>query len=107
MTLAGIPFTEITYDSIREESSFKALPDAVIAVLAYIFQGKPPTVLLAPTLHTHLRKRGIHILVLGVNDSASVSQAVRVGATAVLTDRPSWLVPHIRNNHIQFMKVSE
>ena len=101
----GVPFLEITYDSIRQEQSFKSLPNFMVSILAHIFQGKPPSVLLVPRLYDHLRARGMAIFVLGVETPADIANVCYIGATAVLTDKPSALVKYVRDNKIQFKKV--
>ena len=53
--------------------------------------GDPPSAFASPLLMSHLRKRGMAIQLLGVNSAEKLAVATRVGATAVLTDRPAWM----------------
>jgi hypothetical protein len=101
----GVPFLDISYETIRDEATFKSFPDFIVAILAFFFQGKPPNILLAPAMYTHLRARGMAIFVLGVETPEDIKNALYIGATAVLTDKPSSLVKYVRDNNIIFKKV--
>jgi glycerophosphoryl diester phosphodiesterase len=48
-------------------------------------------ILASPSMVSHLRKRGMAVYMLGVNDAAALALASRCGVDAVLTDRPRWL----------------
>ena len=48
-------------------------------------------ILAPPSMVAHLRKRGMAVYMLGVNDATALALANRCGVDAVLTDRPRWL----------------
>lgn len=85
----------------------QGLPDWFKKVLAFIFQGKPPHVMLAPGLFTQLRARGVPVWFLGVNSEADLLTAVRLGATGVLTDRINWLTRTMRERKLAFKKIAQ
>ncbi len=101
----GIPIDRVDYARVREQKAFKALPDAACRVLAHVLGGKPPRALIPPGLFAHLRARGVPVLFLGVNDEEDIRIAERAGATAVLTDRPSWLRQHIKAGGLKLSKL--
>ena len=103
----GLPFMEITYETILAEKNFKNLPQFMISFLAYLFQGKPPNILMVPALYRHLRNRGISIFVLGVETPQDVKNVLHIGATAFLTDTPSVFVKYVRDNKIQLKKITD
>ena len=70
-----------------------------------VFGGKPPRPLIPEGLFNHLRARGVPIFFLGVNDDADIEIAMRAGATAVLTDRPSWLNKRITEGAVALKKI--
>jgi glycerophosphoryl diester phosphodiesterase len=94
-------------DKIRREKVLQGLPDWFKKVLAFIFQGKPPHVMLAPGLFTQLRARGVPVWFLGVNSEADLLTAVRLGATGVLTDRINWLTRTMRERKLAFKKIAQ
>ena len=69
------------------------VPEAVFRFIAYIFQTRdpsgvgPPAVFLQEDLFTHLRRRGIPTILMGVNDEHTLRQAIASGGTCVLSDR--------------------
>jgi glycerophosphoryl diester phosphodiesterase len=101
----GITVEEITLDVIRREKALKNLPDIVKRVLAFMFGGKPSKAMLCPALFTHLRKRGIGVLFLGVNHEDDLRTAHAAGATGVLTDRIGWLCKYVIDHGIRFKAV--
>lgn len=100
----GIPVDRVDYARVREQRVFKALPDVACHVLAFLLGGKPPRALIPPGLFAHLRARGMPVLFLGVNDEADLQIAQWAGATAVLTDRPSWLSQQIKAGKVKLHK---
>lgn len=69
--------------------------------------GKPPRPLIPQGLFTHLRARGIPTFFLGVNDDKDIDIAIQAGATAVLTDRPSWLSKRIKEGALDLKKLAD
>jgi glycerophosphoryl diester phosphodiesterase len=88
-------------DKIRHEAALQALPDWVKRLLAMIFQGRPPFIMLAPGLFSIMRKRGIPVWFLGINDQEQLDIAIKSGATAVLTDRVNWLCEELNKRKAQ------
>jgi len=86
---------------VRHEAALKALPDWLKQLLAFLFRGRPPKIMIVPSLFTHLRKRGIPVWFLGVNNESDLQLSIESGATAVLTDRFNWLCEQLRecNRH--------
>lgn len=80
-------------------------PRVMQVLLAWLFQGAPPTFMLSQSLFAHLRKRGVPVLFLGVNTEEHVALAHKFGATAVLTDRVEWLSKHMKHKNIRFMSI--
>ena len=87
----GITMEEINLERIRKEPALKAVPDNLKRIMAYFFNGKPSRALLSPPLFRHLKKRGVPIWFLGVNDDHDLKTAELSGATGLLTDRITWL----------------
>lgn len=87
----GITIEEIPLSRIRNEKSMKNVPDILRRALAWLVQGRPPQFLILPKLFTHLRRRGIPVWFMGVNEESELQLAVKAGATGVLTDRIDWL----------------
>jgi len=50
-----------------------------------------------PGLARFMRKRGVPVYVLGVNDQKAYGAALNMGGTAVLTDRPLWLRTYMQS----------
>lgn len=101
----GITIDEIPIAKIRKEDALKSCPDWFKQILAFVFQGKPPHMMIAPLLFDHLRSRGIPVWFLGVNSEKDVLLASSTGATAILTDRVNWIVGYIKENNIKFKHV--
>lgn len=87
-----IKFDEVTIEDIREEKAFRNLPAFMHQVLAYLFAGRPPTVMFSPSLFSHLRRRGLEIWFMGVDQEADIKIAMESGATGILVNRPRWAV---------------
>jgi glycerophosphoryl diester phosphodiesterase len=102
----GITMEEITLEKVRKERVLKALPDWAKRLVAYALAGKPSGFLLNPALFSHLRKRGMPVWFLGCADQADLQLAVKSGATAVLTDRPTWLCKLKTQYGIRFFSLS-
>lgn len=100
----GIPVDRVDYARVRNQNVFKALPDGACRLIAHVLGGKPPRALIPPGLFMHLRTRGMPVLFLGVNDEADLDVAKWAGATAVLTDRPSWLSQQIKEGNVKLPK---
>lgn len=83
-----------------------SLPDILIHALAFILKGKPPYFLQAPSLFTNLRKRGVVVIMMGVNDEEDLKIAIRAGATCILTDSVRKLSKIIKNGNYEFHKPS-
>lgn len=85
-------------ERLRHEASLKTVPDWMKQLLAVLFRGRPPTIMIAPALFSHLRQRGIPVWFLGVNNESDLQLAMQSGATAVLTDRVNWLCQQLEAN---------
>lgn len=93
----GITVDEISLEQIQQEKALKNFPEWFKLFLSYVFIGKPPTMMVAPGLFAHLRKRGVPVWFLGVNEEVELDLAITTGATGVLTDRPNWACHMMRN----------
>ena len=67
-------------------------------ILAYLAQGSPPSFFMQPGLFEHLRARGMPILFLGVNNIRQVRISIEMGATAILTDRITFISDYMKNH---------
>jgi glycerophosphoryl diester phosphodiesterase len=110
LTLMGCAYyiffpQQIPLARIQNNEIMKKVPVWLHHLLAKIVAGKPPSILIAPTLFSHLRSRGIPVWVLGVNSVDIFQVAVKSGATAVLTDRPKWLMDQISMNKTSFFRI--
>jgi len=92
----GVPIDEVNYARIRDQKALKSLPDWVCKVLAFFFGGKPPKLLIPKKMMMHLRKRGMPVWFLGVNDEADINVALQAGATGLLTDKPKFVSEYIK-----------
>lgn len=64
--------------------------------------------LVLPKLFAHLRRRGIPVWFMGVNDEHDYKLALEAGATGVLTDRIDWLCKtKAQNPQLTFKSVFE
>ena len=93
-------------EQIRSESSVAFLPSWIHYLLSLLFQGKPPHLMIAPSLFRHLRSRGVPVWFLGVNTVDELLLADKAGATAVLTDRIRWLVREMKDRDIRLATIS-
>ena len=84
----GVPSGKIDYARVKH--NLKG-PDWLCRFLAFAIGGDPASVFMAPSLMAHLRRRGMAVQLLPVNRDHTLEVARRIGATAVLTDRPVWL----------------
>ena len=79
--------SSITIGLMRRVPGFSGVPEWFLEWLRPMLRP-----LLAPKkMVSHLRKRGISVYMLGVNDAASLALASACGVDAVLTDFPEWL----------------
>jgi glycerophosphoryl diester phosphodiesterase len=101
----GITVEEISLNKIREEKALKNVPDWFKRLLAFLFQGKPPYLMISPRLFKHLRRRGIPIWFLGVNNDNDLNIAINSGATGVLTDRINWLSKTVTEKNLKFQTI--
>eukprot|EP00639_Heterosigma_akashiwo_P011753 CAMPEP_0206366572 /NCGR_PEP_ID=MMETSP0294-20121207/3530_1 /ASSEMBLY_ACC=CAM_ASM_000327 /TAXON_ID=39354 /ORGANISM="Heterosigma akashiwo, Strain CCMP2393" /LENGTH=216 /DNA_ID=CAMNT_0053812659 /DNA_START=766 /DNA_END=1416 /DNA_ORIENTATION=- len=92
----GVPMDKVDYERIRDQKSLKGLPDWVCRMLAVLFSGTPPKLMIPSGMMKHLRKRGMPVWFLGVNSPADAAAALAAGATGLLSDRPAALAPHLR-----------
>ncbi|RYH10464.1 hypothetical protein EON65_39500 [archaeon] len=103
----GIPLEEISLAKIRGEKALEKAPDWIKRLLAYVFRGKPPFAMLSKQLFTHLRRRGVYVLFLGVNTEEELRLAERFGVTGVISDRVSWLTKTMEEKGIKFKELYE
>jgi len=97
----GITVEEISYEKVLKEKSIASFPVWVKQILASLLKGKPPFIMVAPRLFYHLKKRGIPVWFLGVNDEKDLLLAEKAGATAILTDKINWMKSYIQDNNIK------
>ena len=76
-------------------------------MLAYIFKGTPPAIMIAPGLFTHLRARGLLVWFLGVNSLQDLALAIASGATGAITDRPNWIVKEMKQHSWKFTALED
>lgn len=81
------------------------LPDIFKRFLAWVLAGKPPYLMVAPKLFSFLRRQGIPVWFLGVNTEEELHLAVKTGASAILTDKVSYISKLISEQQLQFAKV--
>lgn len=103
----GITVERIDLEKVRGESSLKGLPDAIKRLIAFVLQGKPSGVMVAPGLFAHLRKRGVPVWFLGCATEEDLKVAVKSGATGVLTDRVNWLCKSLKHRGIIFHRIAQ
>lgn len=106
-SIFGVPVDEVDYKRVREQSVFKPLPDVACRILTFFLGGKPPLALIPRGLFTHLRARGIPVFFLGVNDDADIKVAEWAGATACLTDRPTWFNTCLKEGKVVLQRLLE
>mmetsp|Transcript_67803 Transcript_67803/g.116510 ORF Transcript_67803/g.116510 Transcript_67803/m.116510 type:complete len:142 (+) Transcript_67803:401-826(+) len=95
LDLFGFPADKVDYARVRE--NLKSVPSWLCRGLAAVVGGEPAGFFLCPKLVAHLRARGVPVLLLGGNNDEALKAAVQVGASAVLTDRPTWLTDLARS----------
>eukprot|EP01031_Cornospumella_fuschlensis_P029593 gene29593-35723_t len=103
----GIPLEEISLAKIRSEKALEKAPDWLKRFLAYVFRGKPPFAMLSKQLFTHLRRRGVYVIFLGVNTEEELLLAERYGVTGVISDRVSWLTKTMQEKGLKFKELYE
>lgn len=103
----GVTLEEIPLHRVRNEKSVHKFPDWFKRLLAFLLSGKPPSIMIAPSLFTHLKRRGIPVWFLGCENEDDLKIAIKAGATAVLTDRVNWLTRFTKQRGIQFHSISE
>lgn len=69
--------------------------------------GRPPYLMISKKLFTHMRRRGIPVWFLGVNNEIDLQLAIDYGATAVLTDRIQWLHETLKAKKLTFTPLYE
>jgi len=99
----GITVEKVSLEKIRNEKALLGVSDLVKRLLAVFMQGQPPYAMLAPNLFYHLRRRGIPVWFLGVNEEETLRVAAQSGATAVLTDKPDAMSRLIKQRNIAFL----
>jgi len=87
--ILGFAADKVDYERIKHTAALHSFPDFVKRLLAAVFAGDPPSLMLNPLLFSHLRRRGMAIWVMGVNDKHKADIVVRAGATSLVTDCPS------------------
>jgi hypothetical protein len=92
-------------ERIQNEKALKSVPNFIKKLLAFLFIGTPPHIMLAPKLFSHLRRRGIAVIFMNVNDEKNIQMAVECGATAVLTDKINWLCKYVKDKNIKFKQI--
>ncbi len=103
----GITLSEISLDMIKQNDILKAMPSFIHQMLAYIFKGSPPAIMIAPGLFTHLRARGLPVWFLGVNNLQDLALAIASGATGAITDRPNWMIKEMKQHSWRFISMDE
>jgi glycerophosphoryl diester phosphodiesterase len=98
----GITADELPYTRLRGETALKAVPDWILKVVAFFVSGSPPWLLASHGMISYMQRRGIPVWFMGVNETQHVDAALRLGANAVLTDKPKWLSKHMKLNNMTF-----
>lgn len=104
-TIIGIDTQAIDVPRIKRQAATKDLPEIVQKGLAYIFQGVPPKILMSQKFVSHLHKRGCVVWLMGCNNEETVRYAQQLGVTGALTDKPKWLLNHMRRTGFKFKSV--
>lgn len=102
----GIDVRTIDQERVNNERSLQALPQWGKNIIAFLFQGSPPSLCLLPTLYSMLRKKGVPVYFLGVDSIPVLHNAVVNGASGVLTDKPNMLCAHIKAMRLQLNQVN-
>ena len=89
---------QIPLHKLKNEKSLGSLPMWMYHVLAYLLPGSPPEIFLQPSLFKHLRARGMPIMFLGVNSEREMRLAVTIGATAILSDRITYMANFMKEH---------
>ena len=91
---------------LKHERALKGLPGWFLQILVWICKGNPPYIMIQKGLFYHLRKRGIPVMFLGVNTEKDLLLALRVGATAILSDRINFMASYLKAKpHLKFKSV--
>jgi glycerophosphoryl diester phosphodiesterase len=98
----GIDMRKVDKERVYNDSIFKNYPNWIKDVLIFLFQGggETPYIFQQRQLYTLLRKRGIPTYFLGANDLKTLHMAARLGASAVLTDRPHFISAYVKHNKL-------
>lgn len=102
----GIDCRIIDQERVDNEKSIKSLPQWAKNLIAYLFQGSPPQLLLLPYLYAMLRKKGVPVFFLGVDSIQFLHTAMRNGASAVLTDKPNMICAYMNAQRLGMNEVS-
>lgn len=103
----GITVEQITMEKVQHEKATEKLPYAIQYFLTVLFMGRPPYLMISKKLFTHMRRRGIPVWFLGVNNVVDLQLAIDYGATAVLTDRIQWLHETLKTKGLTFTPLYE
>jgi hypothetical protein len=98
---------KVPLSKLQREKALKGVPKFLLYPLAWFVRGKPPRCLIQPALFAHLRSRGMAVMFLGVNSEKDLRLAVTTGATAVLTDKISYLTELLSKRKELEFKVPE
>ena len=91
---------------LKHEGALKGLPKWVLYILLLICRGNPPYIFLQKSLFTHLRRRGMPVLFLGVNTEKDLNLAISIGATAILSDKITSIHQYLSARpHLEFKKI--
>eukprot|EP00298_Acanthocystis_sp_HF-20_P012146 c19739_g1_i1.p1 GENE.c19739_g1_i1~~c19739_g1_i1.p1 ORF type:complete len:266 (-),score=115.18 c19739_g1_i1:35-832(-) len=99
----GIPCDKI--DGERIHRNLKSVPKWFCDFLALLIGGDPPKFFISPNLNNHLRKRGIAVWVLGVNNDHAINIGFESNSTGLVSDRPKWLNEKLQSQkHLRILK---
>ena len=94
-------------EKVQHEKATEKLPYVIQYFLTVLFMGRPPYLMISKKLFTHMRRRGIPVWFLGVNNEVDLKLAIDYGATAVLTDRIQWLHDTLKTKGLTFTPLYE
>ena len=87
---------------MKHEKPFQKLPEFIQRFITWILQGQPPKFMIQPLLFLHLRRRGVPVWFMTVNDEESLRLAISAGATGILTDKPGHMINLLEEKSLRF-----
>ena len=85
----GFPCDDIHAERLHGIIPF---PMQMCRFIAFAVGGKPARMFRFSALNMHLKRRGMPIFALGINDESDINSFLVTHATAALTDKPKWML---------------